>query len=161
MTRAQVTAVLLFLCPTLAANAAVPHAVCRPTGDRPETGMSGEVSDAERDAGVATQGFKCNADLVGQFKGEGASWQLAAWKNCAYFDQRNVAMAPLLQNAGVVPVDVTNPANPVGNPTHLQDIAMIDPWESREGQSRASAARRRSAPPRWLRRQPRRRVRRL
>ncbi len=130
MTRAQVTAVLLFLCPTLAANAAVPHAVCRPTGDRPETGMSGEVSDAERDAGVATQGFKCNADLVGQFKGEGASWQLAAWKNCAYFDQRNVAMAPLLQNAGVVPVDVTNPANPVGNPTHLQDIAMIDPWES-------------------------------
>ena len=33
--------------------------------------------------------FKCNTDLVGQYQGEGASWQLTAWKNCAYFDQRH------------------------------------------------------------------------
>lgn len=133
MTRAQLTrlsAALVIFLPLVANAQLVAHAVCRPTGDRPEDGLSGAVSPDELDAGVATQGFKCNTDLVGQFKGEGASWQLAAWKNCAYFDQRNVAMAPLLQNAGVVPVDVTNPASPQGNPTHLQDIAMIDPWES-------------------------------
>jgi hypothetical protein len=133
MIKAQVTkfsAVLLASLPMLA-TAAVPSAVCRPT-DHAETGISGETAPSERgDAGTAfLTGFTCNTDLVGQFKGEGASWQLAAWKNCAYFDQRNIAMAPLLQDAGVVPVDVSDPTNPNGNLTHLQDIAMIDPWES-------------------------------
>ena len=94
MTRAQLTrlsAALVIFLPLVANAQLVAHAVCRPTGDRPEDGLSGAVSPDELDAGVATQGFKCNTDLVGQFKGEGASWQLAAWKNCAYFDQRNVA----------------------------------------------------------------------
>src|SRR5713101_9207134 len=70
----------------------------------------------------------CRADVVGQYQGEGASWQLTAWKNCAYFDQRlNSAEA----NPGTVVVDVSDPKNP--KPTvwlGAQAPAFIDPWES-------------------------------
>ncbi len=123
---------MLFL--PLVANAALPHAVCRPTGDRPETGLSGETTADERDAGVATLGFKCNTDLVGQYQGEGASWQLSAWKSCAYFDQRNpadgvLAGSPVESQPGSIAVDVSDPTNP--KPTAwMSDIALIDPWES-------------------------------
>jgi hypothetical protein len=126
-------ALTVFL-PVLTANAQVAHAVCRPTGDRPESGLSGETTAAEIDAGLPAQGFKCNTDLVGQYQGQGASWQLAAWQNCAYFDQRNPAQpvnpgSPVEANPGVTVLDVSDPTTP--NPTtYLQDIAMIDPWES-------------------------------
>src|SRR5713101_4156742 len=68
----------------------------------------------------------CRADVVGQYQGEGASWQLTAWKNCAYFDQRlNSAEA----NPGTVVVDVSDPKNP--KPTaYLAEPAFLDPWES-------------------------------
>jgi uncharacterized protein (TIGR03382 family) len=117
----------------LMATAAVPTATCRST-DRPETGMSGETTEAERDAGLPLQGpYKCNADLVGQYQGEGASWQLTAWKNCAYFDQRHPAEAnpsgAVETNPGVVVVDVSDPTHPTPT-TWLQADAMIDPWES-------------------------------
>ncbi len=116
----------------LVASAATPSATCRST-DRPETGMSGETTAAERDAGTPMQGFKCNADLVGQYQGEGASWQLTAWKNCAYFDQRNPASAnpngSTESDAGVVVVDVSDPTHPTPT-TWLTANSMIDPWES-------------------------------
>ena len=124
---------LALLVQAMSASAtAVPHATCRTT-DRPETGMSGETSQSERDSGAAAQGFKCNADLVGQYQGEGASWQLTAWKNCAYFDQRHPASADGLSanlaHPGVVVVDVSDPTKPVPT-TWLNTPAMIDPWES-------------------------------
>jgi uncharacterized protein (TIGR03382 family) len=114
----------------LAAIAATPKATCRST-DRPETGMSGETTQAERDGGAAMQGFKCNTDLVGQYQGEGASWQLTAWKNCAYFDQRNAASAGSTTEThpGTVVVDVSDPTHPNAT-TWLADPALIDPWES-------------------------------
>lgn len=116
----------------LMANAAIPTATCRST-DRPETGISGDTTAAERDAGLPMQGFKCNTDLVGQYQGEGASWQLTAWKNCAYFDQRHPASAnpsgAVESDAGTVVVDVSDPTHP--RPTAwLLASAMIDPWES-------------------------------
>src|SRR5262249_15458555 len=99
----------------LQATAATPSATCRTT-DRPETGYSGETTAAERDAGLPAQGFKCNTDLVGQYQGEGASWQLTAWKNCAYFDQRHPAAAnpngSTETHPGVVVVDVSDPTHP-------------------------------------------------
>src|SRR5262249_33565269 len=77
-------------------------------------------------------------DLVGQYQGEGASWQLAAWKNCAYFDQR---LDPTEANPGTVVVDVTDPAHP--QPIKwLSDNAMLDPWEP----LKANPARQRLAP---------------
>jgi len=116
----------------LLATAATPSATCRST-DRPETGMSGETTAAERDAGLPMQGFKCNTDLVGQYQGEGASWQLTAWKNCAYFDQRHPASAnpngSTETHPGVVVVDVSDPTHPTPT-TWLTASAMIDPWES-------------------------------
>ncbi len=120
--------------PLIASAAANPSATCRPSPtDRPETGYSGETTAAERDAGLPMQGFKCNTDLVGQYQGEGASWQLTAWKNCAYFDQRHPA-APnpngsLETDPGVVVVDVSDPTHPTKTAI-LNTPSMIDPWES-------------------------------
>jgi len=117
----------------LAASAATPSATCRPT-DRPEHGYSGQTTAEERDAGLPMQGFTCNTDLVGQYQGEGASWQLTAWKNCAYFDQRhpgapNPPGVPPEANPGSVVVDVSDPTHPTPT-TWLTASAMIDPWES-------------------------------
>jgi hypothetical protein len=113
------------------ALAGLPHAVCRTSGDRPETGLSGETTAAEIDAGSPALGFKCNTDLVGQYQGEGASWQLTAWKNCAYFDQRHPGNPGSTNeaNPGVVVVDVSDPTHPKPT-TWLNSAAMIDPWES-------------------------------
>src|SRR5437868_3840026 len=110
------------------ARAALPHATCRNGNtDRPESGMSGETTAAEISSGAVKQGFNCNVDLVGQYQGEGASWQLTAWKNCAYFDQR---LAPgALAHPGVAVVDVSDPTHPKPT-TWLSEPAMIDPWES-------------------------------
>jgi hypothetical protein len=113
--------------PVLAANASIPIAHCR-SGDKTESGIQGLTTPAEIAAGKATAGFNCNTDLVGQYQGEGASWQLTAWKNCAYFDQVHPTMATLA-HPGTVVVDVTDPAHPA--PTKwLADNALLDPWES-------------------------------
>jgi len=97
---------LLF--PLLAANAGVPLAHCRKT-DKAESGLQGETTVAEVTSGKNKVGFNCNVDLVGQYQGEGASWQLTAWKNCAYFDQR---LNPDEAHRGTVVVDVSDPAHP-------------------------------------------------
>jgi len=113
----------------LGANAStVGRATCRNGNtDRPESGLSGQTTQAEIDAGLDKVGFNCNIDLVGQFQGEGASWQLTAWKNCAYFDQR---LAPgALAHPGVAVLDVSDPTHPKPT-TWLSEPAMIDPWES-------------------------------
>src|SRR5258705_12402120 len=113
----------LLLTPTLA-SASIPIAHCR-AGDKTESGLQGLTTPAEIAAGKATAGFNCNADIVGRYQGEGASWQLTAWKNCAYFDQRKNAAET---NTGTVVVDVTDPAHP--KPTvWLRDNAMLHPWE--------------------------------
>src|SRR5690242_17316939 len=90
----------------LPAVAALPHAGCRNCNtDRPESGLSGETTTAEISSGANKLGFNRNMDLAGQYQGEGASWQLAAWKNCAYFDQR---LNPAEKNPGVVVMDVSD-----------------------------------------------------
>jgi len=116
---------ILLLTPILSASAAVPRASCR-KGDRVESGMQGETTQAEVDSSANKLGFNCNTDLVGAVQGEGASWQLTAYKNCAYYDQANNSS---LQQPGVVVVDVADPTNPKIS-AHLTEIAMLDPWES-------------------------------
>src|SRR5476649_2373865 len=126
----RLVAALIALAAPFAAQAATPSATCRAT-DKPESGMSGETTQAERDSGASANGFKCNTDLVGQYQGEGASWQLAAWKNCAYFDQRHNGSPGSTTEAhpGSVVVDVSDPTHPTPT-TWLAEPAMIDPWES-------------------------------
>src|SRR5438093_11908806 len=87
--RASLFAALAAVLPLSAARAqVVPRPNCHNV-DRIETGSSGETTAAEIASGAAKLGFTCNTHVVGQYQGEGASWQLTAWKNCAYFDQRN------------------------------------------------------------------------
>jgi hypothetical protein len=126
--RVGVAAAAIAAAAALPARAALPHATCRNGNtDRPESGMSGETTAAEISSGAVKQGFNCNVDLVGQYQGEGASWQLTAWKNCAYYDQRLNPSG--LQHPGVVVMDVSNPSQPKAT-TWLTEPAMIDPWES-------------------------------
>src|SRR4051794_29061764 len=127
MTRAvarRCAAVVLALA-SFAARGSIPRVPCR-SGDKTESGLQGEVTTAEASSGAVKKGFNCNTDLVGQYQGEGASWQLTAWKNCAYFDQR---LSTAEAHPGTVVVDVTDPAHPIAT-DWLNDNAMLDPWES-------------------------------
>jgi len=116
--------------PVLAANAALPLAHCR-QGDKTESGLQGLTTPAEIADGKATKGFNCNTDIVGQYQGEGASWQLAAWKDCAYFDQRLTGTpgSTNMAHPGTVVVDMSNPASPTAT-AWLAEPAFLDPWES-------------------------------
>ena len=126
MTKIRLLIVLSVLFPAAAAMATLPVAHCR-KGDKVETGLTGYTTQQEIASGKATQGFNCNADIIGQYQGEGASWQLTAWKNCAYFDQRRTNPTPT--KPGTVAVDVTDQTKPA--PTAwLAENAMLDPWES-------------------------------
>ncbi len=107
---------------------------CGPT-DNPEKGFQGQVSLVERVAGF--KGSNCNLKLVGQFPGDGASWQHASYKNCAYYGQAySITIAtpgslarPSLKTPGVVVVDAKDPTHPKAV-KYLQSPAMLDPWES-------------------------------
>src|SRR6266851_4410796 len=60
----------------------VPTAQCGP-GERPETGLQGQTTLAERFSGDSTRAYNCNVELVGQFEGEGAGWDLGKFDVCA------------------------------------------------------------------------------
>ena len=78
------------------------------------------------------KGFNCNLKLVGQSKGDGASWQHAwfqdrAGHKCAYYDTASTTVGRT--HLGTVVLDVTHPAKPI--PTaYLSSVSMLDPWES-------------------------------
>jgi hypothetical protein len=123
----------------------VPKAKCGP-GDRPETGLQGQVPAALRAAGF--QGFNCNLELIGQSKGDGANWQTTEFRRadrdrgegerrghrddavCAYHGTASPALSlPGRTNLGVPVIDITNPGKPTPT-THLTTTSMLDPWES-------------------------------
>jgi hypothetical protein len=108
----------------------VPKARCGP-GDRPETGLQGQTTTAERESGASAVGFNCNLELVGQFEGEGASCGFAWFEDCAYYGTGGGrgAPSPLQVYPGVVVLDVSNPKHPRMTAT-LTDPAMLEPWES-------------------------------
>ena len=97
-------------------------AVCG-AGASPETGMQGQVSLADRESGRSQLGYWCNLELVGQHKGEGASWQHTWYEDCAYYDTSYPS------GQGVQVIDVGVPSAP-RKTAALQTPAMLDPWES-------------------------------
>jgi len=106
----------------------LPKATCAPN-DHPESGFQGQVPAHLRAAGF--RGFNCNLELIGQSRGDGASWQTAEFRDehhiCAYhgtsFNSSNRT------HLGVATIDVTNPRDPT--PTgYLTTTSMLDPWES-------------------------------
>src|SRR5262245_27492823 len=86
----------------------VPKAACGPK-DRVDTGLQGQTTLAERMTKSSETSYGCNLELVGQFRGEGASWQMAALDTCAYYGTAN---NPGQQQKGVVVIDASNPAKP-------------------------------------------------
>lgn len=98
--------------------------------DHPETGLQGQVPAALRASGF--QGFNCNLELVGQSRGDGASWQHAWFQDsaehkCAYYDTSSSTTART--HLGTVVLDVSHAHNPI--PTgYLTTVSMLDPWES-------------------------------
>jgi hypothetical protein len=62
---------------------------CAP-GDRPETGIQGEVPIADRRSGRSKEGYNCNLALVGHYSRgegfEGAGYQAAYFGDCAYYE---------------------------------------------------------------------------
>jgi hypothetical protein len=115
----------------------VPKAENCAAGDRPETGLQGQVPAALRATGFS--GFNCNLQLLGQFKGEGGSWSAATFKDraghtCAYYATgyiKNMLTGEAITrvNPGVPVIDITDPAKPVRTMS-LTTPAMMDPWES-------------------------------
>ena len=105
----------------------VPKAACGPL-DRPETGLQGQTPLADRQSGASTQAYNCNLEKVGQFQGEGASWQLTWFQDCAYYDTAN-NNTPAPQHPGTAVVDVSDPTHP-NAVDYLTAHAMLDPWES-------------------------------
>ena len=102
-----------------------PRAKCD-AASRPETGLQGQVPLADRESGRSAEGYTCNLERVGQWYGDGASWQHAWFEDCAYYGTGNGAGQA---NFGVVAVDVSDPTNPVAT-AHLDQPAGFDPWES-------------------------------
>lgn len=107
----------------------VPKAACG-ANDHPETGLQGQVPAPLRASGF--EGFNCNLELVGQSRGDGASWQHAwfadqAGHKCAYYDTSSSTAGRT--QLGTVVIDVSHASNPT--PTdHLTSVSMLDPWES-------------------------------
>lgn len=105
----------------------VPKATCG-AGDRVETGLQGQTTLAERQSGASQTAYNCNLEKVGQYEGDGTSWQLTWFDHCAYYDQAN-NNSPGPTHPGVVVLDVSDPANPKAT-DYLSASAMLDPWES-------------------------------
>jgi hypothetical protein len=103
----------------------VPRAECG-KGDRIESALQGQTTIAERMTGGALKAYNCNLELVGQFQGEGATWQMASFDRCAYYGTGNREGQ---QHKGVVVVDASDPRRPVAT-AYLDARAMWDPWES-------------------------------
>ena len=103
----------------------VPRAECGP-GSRPEPALQGEVTIADRESGRSSEGYTCNLEQVGNYRGEGTQWQLAGYGDCAYYGTR---LHGTQQKRGTIVVDASDPAHPRFS-TNLTSPAMLDNWES-------------------------------
>src|SRR5262249_8836154 len=116
----------------------VPKAVCGP-GDKPESGLQGQVPMPLRLQPGGFQGFSCNLQLLGQVRGDAANWQSAGGREgggknkkvCAYHGQAHPTMNPGLPRTsyGTRVIDISDPTKPMTT-AYLQTTSMLDPWES-------------------------------
>ena len=72
----------------------VPKAQCGPS-DRTESGLQGQTTSQERASGDSERGYRCNLELVGQFRGEGAFSQdgPSYFDHCAYMATEKAGLA--------------------------------------------------------------------
>jgi hypothetical protein len=105
-------------------NQSVPKAVCG-RGDREEI-VQGQTTLAERFGAGAARAYTCNLELVGQFEGEGAGFDLEVLDTCAYYA---TAPNPKMRHPGTVVLDVSDSRNPRAT-AYLDTPAMLNPIES-------------------------------
>jgi len=109
-------------------NTAVPAAICG-QGDKPETGLQGQVPLQDRLGGRSQQGYSCNLSLVGQYQGEGSAVVSTSAGRCAYM-ATSYGAASKKKSPGVQVIDVANPAAPKLS-TALDTRAFhVGTWES-------------------------------
>lgn len=115
----------------------VAKAVCQ-SGDAVETGLQGQVPQADRVSLRASEGYNCNLTRIGQFdnNGEGSGWQFAWYEDCGYMGLATGAATdgtrtprPGQTNTGVAVIDGSDPTAPKAT-TYLASVSMSDPWES-------------------------------
>lgn len=149
--RTTLLAIVGLLClavPTIAALdepplEATPQAECDP-GSRPETGLQGQVSQADHDSGRAAEGFTCNAELVGSHRtappelstfGSIGGFKVhryvdAQGNECAYYDSTLLFPTNVGDlEGGVIVLDMADPSEPVQT-ARLVTPAMLQPHES-------------------------------
>jgi hypothetical protein len=80
----------------------------------PETGLQGQVPEADQRSGRAAQGYRCNLALVGQtdIGGRGANFQMAWLDRCAY--------------VGMVGQAFQSPPDPVEEGSRSAGVAVVD-----------------------------------
>jgi hypothetical protein len=147
-TMMALTGMLLLSAPAMASIVeppltATPQAPCG-EGDRPETGLQGQVSQDDHDSGRAAEGFTCNAELVGQHRmleetgignGSMAGFKVHryvddAGNECAYYDSSLLFPTNVGDGeAGVVVLDMADPAKPVRT-TQLVTPGMLQMHET-------------------------------
>ena len=131
-TRASDEGVLLAAADDDAAIHAVPRASCGEE-DHPETALQGQVPAGLRASGFT--GFNCNLKLIGQSRGEGASWMHAFFTDrdehrCSYYDTSSPVNGTANRtHLGTVVVDTTDQRRPTET-SYLSTTSMLDPWES-------------------------------
>jgi uncharacterized protein (DUF305 family) len=103
-------------------------ASCQP-GDRPETGVQGEVTKADRDSGRSALGYTCNLSLLGQSQGQGTSWVNQQYGHCAYVGQSLVGNL-VGSGRGVRVLDVSDPSAPQLTALLTSPAMAGDTWES-------------------------------
>src|SRR5580692_8761649 len=131
-TRASDEGVLLAAADDDAAIHTVPRASCGEE-DHPETALQGQVPAGLRANGF--KGFNCNLKLIGQSRGEGASWMHAFFTDrdehrCSYYDTSSPVNGTANRtHLGTVVVDTTDQRRPTET-SYLSTTSMLDPWES-------------------------------
>lgn len=109
---------------------AVPRALCGP-GSRPETGLQGQVSLADRQSGRSGQGYQCNMTRIAQYQGVGSDWVSASNGRCAYMPTNWYGTAGGTHaQSGIQVIDFSNLASPRYVRTLATRAARSGTWES-------------------------------
>jgi hypothetical protein len=113
--------------------AAAAGIACDP-GSLPETGVQGDIPEADIASGRWKKGYTCNARLVSRF-GPGGGYRVERYVDhaghvCAYFDSGTLFPNTIHPDgSGVWVLDMKDPAKPVKTAT-LSSPAMLSPHES-------------------------------
>lgn len=100
---AAATIALMGAADTLAAS----PAVCAPD-DRPETGLQGQLPQADRASGRAADGYTCNLREVGFFPGTSFA-NFDTYENCAYYSD---TIGLYSAEGGTIVLDASDPRHP-------------------------------------------------